>query len=59
MSVGYITQEIRWDGQPLNVTLKNDTQKLDEVVVTALGIKRPAISGRNVSVRQALTSGNL
>ena len=33
--VGYITQEIKWDGQPLNVTLKDDTQKLDELVVTA------------------------
>ena len=38
--VGYETQEIVWNGQPLNVTLKDDTQTLDEVVVTALGIKR-------------------
>ena len=38
--VGYQTQEITWNGQPLNVTLKDDTQKLEEVVVTALGIKR-------------------
>ncbi|MDE5677942.1 MAG: SusC/RagA family TonB-linked outer membrane protein, partial [Phocaeicola sp.] len=38
--VGYITQEIVWNGQPLNITLKDDTQTLDEVVVTALGMKR-------------------
>ena len=42
-SVGYATQE-RTVGaakvQKLNVTLKEDTQQLTEVVVTALGIKR-------------------
>ena len=38
--VGYQTQEIAWNGTPLNVTLKDDTQALEEVVVTALGMKR-------------------
>ena len=38
--VGYQTIEVTFKGQPLNVTLLDDTQKLDEVVVTALGIKR-------------------
>ena len=38
--VGYQTQEIAWNGTPLNVTLSDDTQALDEVVVTALGMKR-------------------
>ena len=39
--IGYTTQEIRYTGQPvLNVQLVEDTQKLDEVVVTALGMKR-------------------
>jgi iron complex outermembrane receptor protein len=39
--LGYITQEIAVNGQStINVTLKEDTQTLDEVVVTALGIKR-------------------
>lgn len=38
--VGYQTIEVIFKGQPLNVTLLDDTQKLDEVVVTALGIKR-------------------
>lgn len=39
--VGYVTQEIKIvNGQPLNVVLKEDAKVLDEVVVTALGIKR-------------------
>ena len=38
--VGYQTQEIAWNGTPLTVTLSDDTQALDEVVVTALGMKR-------------------
>ena len=38
--VGYQTVEVPWNGQPLNVTLQDDTQTLQEVVVTALGIKR-------------------
>ena len=29
--VGYITQEMKWNGTPLNVILKDDTQTLDEV----------------------------
>ncbi|WP_288207974.1 SusC/RagA family TonB-linked outer membrane protein [uncultured Parabacteroides sp.] len=39
--IGYATQEIRYTGQSsLNVKLKEDSQALDEVVVTALGMKR-------------------
>lgn len=39
--IGYTTQEIKYTGQAaLNVNLVEDTQKLDEVVVTALGMKR-------------------
>jgi len=39
--IGYTTQEIRYAGQPVvNVTLKEDSKLLDEVVVTALGMKR-------------------
>ena len=38
--VGYATQEIKWTGKPLDVLLKDDTQLLGEVVVTALGMKR-------------------
>lgn len=38
--VGYQTLEVVWDGNPIQATLQDDTQKLQEVVVTALGIKR-------------------
>ena len=38
--VGYITQDVVWNGTALNITLAEDTQTLDEVVVTALGMKR-------------------
>ena len=37
--VGYATQEIVWDGKVLNIVLKEDTEVLDEVVVTAYGGK--------------------
>lgn len=35
--VGYLTQEITWDGKPLEIFLKNDTLGLDEVVVVGYG----------------------
>ena len=39
--IGYATQEIQYTGQAsLQIKLTEDTQKLDEVVVTALGMKR-------------------
>jgi TonB-linked SusC/RagA family outer membrane protein len=38
--IGYIPQEIVYIGQALNIVLIEDAQALDEVVVTALGIKR-------------------
>ena len=39
--IGYTTQDIPYTGQAsLTVHLEEDTQKLDEVVVTALGMKR-------------------
>ena len=41
--IGYSTQEIKYAGEStLKVKLAEDTQKLDEVVVTALGIKKDA-----------------
>ena len=45
--VGLETQEIVWDGQSvLNVNLKSDTQKLDEVVVVAYGTaKKSSFTG--------------
>ncbi len=39
--IGYKTQEVPLKGQTsINITLMDDTQVIDEVVVTALGIKR-------------------
>lgn len=38
--IGYVNQEVKWVNKVLNVLLKEDTHTLDEVVVTALGIKR-------------------
>ena len=39
--IGYKTQEIPLNGQTaINITMMDDTQVIDEVVVTALGIKR-------------------
>ena len=35
--VGYVTQDIKWDGNPVIVVLKDDTQALDEIVVTGYG----------------------
>lgn len=41
--IGYSTQEIPYTGQTsLTIKLVEDTQKLDEVVVTAMGIKKDA-----------------
>ncbi len=38
--VGYQTQEVKFTGQSLNIILKDDTQKLDEVVVVAFGTQK-------------------
>ncbi|MBI6120790.1 SusC/RagA family TonB-linked outer membrane protein [Salegentibacter maritimus] len=38
--LGYIAQEVKPDGSEIQIKLAPDTQALDEVVVTALGIKR-------------------
>lgn len=39
-SIGYKTVEVVYEGQPVNVTIAEDNELLDESVVTALGIKR-------------------
>lgn len=38
--VGYITQTIKWDGTPINIILKEDTQTLEEVVVVGYGTQK-------------------
>lgn len=39
-SIGYVSQEIRVAGREMTITLVEDSKQLDQVVVTALGIKR-------------------
>lgn len=38
--IGYRTQEIKWDGTPLSVTLQEDSQNLDEVIVVGYTTQR-------------------
>lgn len=38
--VGYKTVEMAWKGQPLNITMKEDSEMLQEVVVTGYGGKQ-------------------
>ena len=39
-SLGMNPVEVAWDGKPVKATLKDDSKQINEVVVTALGIKR-------------------
>lgn len=38
--VGYRTQEVVWNGTPLNIVLEDDSQALEEVVVVGYGSQR-------------------
>ncbi len=40
--VGYQTQEVTWNGQPLTIVLKEDAHGLDEVVVVGFGSQKKA-----------------
>ena len=40
--IGYLTQEVKWTGQPVSVTLKEDKKTLDEVVVIGYGTQKKA-----------------
>ena len=49
--IGYKTQEVKYAGRPLDVTMKDDNALLDEVVVVGYGtMKRSDITGSTVSV---------
>ncbi len=52
-SIGFITQTIRIDGKPvIDVILKEDTQRLDEIVVIGYGaVKRSDLTGSVASVK--------
>lgn len=53
--IGYVTQEIVYQGRPLNVVLKEDSQTLGEVVVTALGVTKQARSVGYATTRISTT----
>ncbi len=57
--VGYVTQEVVWNGQPLNIELKEDTEMLEEVVVVGFGTQKKvnltgavtAVSSKEIAAR--------
>lgn len=49
--VGYQNTEVKWNGQPLTIVLKEDTKELDEVVVVGYGTQKKAnLSGAVAAV---------
>lgn len=38
--IGYVTQEVVWNGSPLNIVLQEDAQVVDEVVVVGFGTQK-------------------
>ena len=57
--IGYITQEMVWEGVPLNVTLKEDSQTLEEVVVVGFGSQKKAnLTGSVSQVKMDEVLGN-
>ena len=48
--VGYQTQDVKWEGTPLTIVLKENAQNLDEVVVIGYGAVRKADMAGAVSV---------
>ena len=53
--VGYITQEVKYNGQALNVILKEDNMNLEEVVVVGYGTQKKAnLTGSVANVNNKL-----
>lgn len=40
--IGYLSQEVKVTGNFLNITLENNTELLDEVVVVGYGVQKKA-----------------
>lgn len=66
--IGYVTQEVQYTGQPvINLTLKEDTQKLDEVVVVGFGTQKKlnltgavtAVSGEEMTKRPVVNAATM
>ena len=53
--VGYSPVEVTWNGQPLNITLKEDTEMLEEVVVVGYGTQKKV----NLTGAVAMTEGDI
>lgn len=50
--IGYTTEERQAKGSPINVTLKEDTKALDEVVVVGYGtMKKSDVSGSSITMK--------
>ena len=50
--VGYQTMEVAWNGNSMNIVLKDDTQALEEVVVVGYGVqKKVNLTGAVASVK--------
>lgn len=57
--VGYLSQEVVWNGQPLQITLAEDTQMLDDVVVVGFGTqKKVDLTGAVSQVKMADVLGD-
>ena len=56
--IGFVSQEIKFNGQSLNVVMKEDTELLDEVVVVGYGVQKKAnLTGSVASINaEALES---
>ena len=56
--VGFISQEVEWEGKPLNVILKEDTELLDEVVVVGYAtVKKANLTGAVSAVDEEVLEG--
>ena len=51
--VGYKTQEVKWNGSPLNILLAEDTEMLEEVVVVGYGTQKKTNLTGSVSMVDA------
>ena len=50
--LGFITQKVKVNGQKLNITLQEDKQSLDEVVVVGYGVqKKKLVTGATVQLK--------
>ena len=55
-SIGYKSQTIVWTGSPINVTMKDDSNMLEETVVVGYGVQKKANLTGSVS---AITSKDI